>query len=170
MEAAQLIAATLASAAAYDPAVRSHRTVLSDVLLGRLREAGFDLLPPNPAVANGEYVAKRAMTGRSAPTGAYLMIYTACDRRGARADGADAIRVAVVSVVGDQTRPLLAKQTRVNRTGTVDGIVERTLERAREAWKLACALPKCPSCGAAMLFSKAGKPYCAAVCWKGGRP
>lgn len=65
-----------------------------------------------------------------------------------RSCGADAIRVCLV-----YTNPLtgktsgVGKATRVNRVGTDDGVLNRTLERAREMWSLANQQIVCKHCG-----------------------
>lgn len=64
-----------------------------------------------------------------------VLVYTsiAAGRATARARGADAIRVVAIFEGGNSTRGV-AKTKRVFRTGTVDGVLARVLERMREAY------------------------------------
>jgi hypothetical protein len=69
----------------------------------------------------------------------YVKIYTSLPRqRGdTRGCGKDAIRVLLI-FKNDRTQKsgCLFKATRVFRTGTQQGVIERTLERAREAYQV----------------------------------
>lgn len=73
-----------------------------------------------------------------------IKVYTGCTMIDgapcARAEGADAIRVAAVKryAPGEDARGFI-KAKRVNRTGTVDAIVGRTVSRLRMVWKEAKA-------------------------------
>ncbi len=64
-----------------------------------------------------------------------VKIYTSMPRNGgdSRACGEDAIRVVLIFSTA-QRSGCLYKATRVFRTGTSAGVIERTLDRAREAY------------------------------------
>ena len=65
-----------------------------------------------------------------------IKIYTSlpADRSVARGCGEDAIRVVAVFDDGAKNFPI-CKLPRVHRTGSEAAVIERTLERAREAWR-----------------------------------
>lgn len=64
-----------------------------------------------------------------------VLVYTsiAADQATARACGSDAIRVAAIGERGERSWGI-AKLPRIHRTGTVEGVLERTLARMREAY------------------------------------
>lgn len=95
-----------------------------------------------------------------------IVVYTTIEGTRVRATGKDAIRVAAMYRTRRGRDRNLKRETRVNRTGDVEGIVERMLERARGAWATARNALRCPSCGAPMFTSKGGKDVCAEVCWE----
>ncbi len=51
----------------------------------------------------------------------------------ARGRGGDAIRVVALLIVGNVVTPIY-KGTRIHRTGTIDGVLDRMISRAREAY------------------------------------
>lgn len=66
-----------------------------------------------------------------------ILIYTSVARGAttARACGADAIRVAPIVLEGFRSRGI-AKLPRILRTGSVEAVFERVIERAREAYAI----------------------------------
>lgn len=68
-----------------------------------------------------------------------IKVYTSLSLNAAetRGVGADAIRVCLVFTGKNGKTVGVGKATRVNRTGSVEGVLERTIERAREMWALA---------------------------------
>lgn len=67
----------------------------------------------------------------------FVKVYTTLDRRGGdvRSNGSDAIRVLLIFRNSWSGRSGCLYQTaKVLRTGTERGVIERTLERAREAY------------------------------------
>jgi hypothetical protein len=104
--------------------------VRREVFLARLAAAGFH---PDPE-ARGEVQVVRQH--HMDPT-MHVRIYTSLPLEGGntRAVGADAIRVLLMFKNPQSGRSgCLFKATRVNRTGTEDGVIERTIQRAREAY------------------------------------
>ncbi len=94
----------------------------------RLAAAGFSLLP----AARGEEVYERAHNRDSR----YVVKVYSSIQRGAgevRECGADAIRVVALLVTPNRTYPIF-KSARVYRTGSVDAVLDRMIERAREAY------------------------------------
>lgn len=95
----------------------------------RLAAAGFHLLP----ATSGEEIYERAHDRDSRYT---LKVYSSIQRgsEGVRGCGADAIRVvALLTVSSGKIYPIF-KSARVYRTGTVGAVLDRMVERAREAY------------------------------------
>jgi hypothetical protein len=97
----------------------------------RLRACGF--LERSPSSVRGhEIVFERAHVEDSRFK---VLVYTSVSRGAsrARAIGKDAIRVVAIFEDSDSSRGI-AKLPRVHRTGTIDGVLERMVARAREAY------------------------------------
>jgi hypothetical protein len=145
---------------AYDPNNYQHRTVLAQELGAMLVHAGFVKLE-----GRGEEVWSRAMRFN----GAEILVYSSIIDGQVRGDGEDAIRVCAVYRRRDGEARGLFKAMRVNRTGTTEKIVERTLQRMREAFTNVRDRYKptmmCHDCGAWLFTSKGGKLVCAETCW-----
>lgn len=109
----------------------------------RLQAAGF-----TAGQHYGELTYDREVT---TPHGkpVFVRVYTSVrvDRETARGCGKDAIRVALVFQHEDKWHGISSEQ-RVFRTGTVDGVLERMVERMRAAWVEARSLRRCGKCSA----------------------
>jgi len=95
----------------------------------RLVAAGFHLLPDT----RGEEVYERSHDKDGRYT---VKVYSSIQRgaSGVRGCGADAIRVvALLTAQSGKVYPIF-KSARVYRTGTVEAVLERMIERAREAY------------------------------------
>lgn len=92
-----------------------------------------------------------------------IRVYTTIVGKEVRRSGEDAIRVCLVYKNGEHTKGL-SKQRRVNRTGTINDIVNRTRGRMRDAFKDGAKLEKC-HCGAPKFKSKKNNMVCAELCW-----
>lgn len=145
----------------YNPNSIADRTELADKLTSMLVKAGF--------VKQGS-VGLEEIYERVIPESpkVRIMVYTSIVHGMVRGDGEDAIRFGVVYERRDGELRHLFTETRVNRTGTVDAIVQRTLTRMRSVYgqfrdrhnaRMYCR------CGAPLGISKAGKDYCADTCW-----
>ena len=101
--------------------------------------------------------------------GARIVVFSSVYHGSARGNGADAIRVAVLYRRKDGVDRSLVSEGRVNRTGTVEGITSRTLDRMRSAYtglrdRTTRGLT-CRKCGAPLHLSKRGHEVCAETCW-----
>ena len=103
------------------------------VLRQRLTAAGFRLVP----AAHGEEVYERPHN----IDGKYVVKVYSSIQRGAdevRECGEDAIRVVALFADGRHHWPArivpIFKATRVHRTGSVEAVLDRMIERAREAY------------------------------------
>ena len=147
---------------AYNPASLSDRKALGSLILSTLSEKGFketsDSVP-------GETVFDFSVLNRGLPSGFFIRIYTSVVNGVARGDGEDAIRACLVwqNPKTNLFTPI-SKSTRVNRTGEMEEIVERVLQRGRDLWTGVPNISRC-NCGAPKAVSKAGNLYCAARCW-----
>jgi len=84
-----------------------------------------------------------------------------------REAGKDAIRVcAVYTSARTGKEKGIAKETRINRVGDIDDIVERAYVRMRSAYGSAMNPCRCPKCGSPTFMSKNKNQVCADLCWK----
>lgn len=114
-----------------------------------------------PETAHNEVVYTRAC---KADPRVVMVVYTSVKvgTVGVRGAGKDAIRVALTyNTYGGRTRGV-RKNTRVNRVGTVEGVLGRLKERLTETalWTQA-ELRRCPTCG--------GVAYKSGLCLEGHR-
>lgn len=146
----------------YNPQSFEDRRALGSMILSKLTEKGFK--PSSDAVA-GETVLDFALVSRGLPSGFFVRVYTSVVNGIARGDGEDAIRVTLVwkDLKTGGITPI-SRNGRVNRTGEMEEIVERTLQRGRDLFLSLPSVPQC-KCGAPKAISKAGNLYCAARCW-----
>lgn len=131
--------------------------VNSEKFFDTLSKAGF-----TKTKSGNEVVFER---GHSYLKDLKIRVFTSVREGGsvAKAKGTDAIRVVLLL---DQEGKLrcVKKSKRVYRTGTEDAVIERTLERAREMYKLAnqashekrcdCGAPRYPFTKKCMAFCK----------------
>ena len=134
-------------------------------LLVRLDECGFaEVAKPvrgaNPYGHRTEMVFSRPVNDRTD-----VRVYTTIVDGKVRDAGRDSIRVAAVYTAMDGKTRGLVKDRRVHRTGNVDAITERMVERMRGVWKNA-ARPEHCHCGAPKFVTKKGNLCCAEICWK----
>jgi hypothetical protein len=101
--------------------------VSRQAMMGALEAAGFQANVRGNELAYG----RRHHLNRHLE----VLVYTSLPSRGgdARPCGHDAIRVVLLAHGEYGTRPLY-KATKVLRTGSEQAVIERTLERAREAY------------------------------------
>lgn len=163
LEALRSIRTARSVLAAYDPEDSEQRRLLAETMSQRLKKAGFRLLP-----TRGGQEDVYVFDHLKAP-GFQVKVYTTIQGGRVRSKDADAIRVCLV-YAGEADRKEgravgISSECRVVRRGEIDAIVERTLERAREAYKRVNSTERCRACGAPMATSKAGKSYCAERCW-----
>jgi hypothetical protein len=145
----------------YDPEVRQDRVALASELQRMLTDAGFS--QRGAKVAANEEIWMRL---HHRDPRVRVVVYTTIEDGSVRAVGTDAIRVVAQFDNGISRPKPMHKNKRVFRTGTIEGIVERTYQRMRDAYGDAFQ-GTCRDCGAPLALSKAGKRYCAAVCWEG---
>lgn len=133
----------LGDAACEDEAASQHVSAVvvpAEAILAFLKSKGFTERDAMKVRGN-EIVYERA---HKADSRYKVLIYTSV-RRGAtvaRGIGKDAIRVCAIFEQGSESRGI-CKLPRVHRTGTVDGVLARVIERAREAYQKCCdARPK----------------------------
>lgn len=170
----------LSAGTAYDPENPAHRTELAQKLTQKLGEIGFKLSGDrtrDPGREYGGFKGKEdvyVFQHRKDP-GLEVQVFTSVTAGGSvRAKGADAIRVCLIyknkakqqGTESEEARQYdLGSACRVYRTGEIDNIVERTVERAREMYKAANLVERCQDCSSPMATSKQGKKFCSEVCW-----
>ena len=150
----------------YDPACEFSRQSLALSLISELESRGFSEETqdkPIPKHPHSELVYSFPINQKLS-----VRIFTSAVRSKdygltTREVGQDTIRVDVVTPGGD--RPIVS-EIRVKRTGVIDDIIERTFEKARDAYRIGRRSVPCRKCGAQKALSKSKKWYCSAVCWK----
>lgn len=95
-----------------------------------------------------------------------ILVFSTIAGNSVRESGKDAIRVCAVYLARDGIERGIVKETRVNRTGKIAAITQRTLERMRDAYRSAGHQVCCEKCGAPKFVSKSGNLVCAEICWK----
>ncbi len=159
----------------YDPAMPILRQMLALSLINKLDDCGFELLA-NPREAFGlarPELAERVYGRDVSPDGRVrVKVFTSVigGENGVpfevRKEGKDAIRVCATYMTRDGKERGLVKETRINRTGNIDGIVDRMYQRMRSSYQSANTCQRCHSCGAPKFVSKNDKLCCAEICWK----
>jgi hypothetical protein len=159
----------------YDPNIALLREMLALSILSKLDECEFELLDnprktlglSRPELAERVYVRNIDDKGRLKVKVFTSVVGGAKDvPLGVRAEGKDAIRVCATYTTNDGKERGLVKETRINRTGNIEDIVDRMHQRMRSAWKSASGAQKCYKCGAPKFTTKKGNLCCAEVCWK----
>jgi hypothetical protein len=147
----------------YDPENANHRQLLASTLCAMLMHAGFEEEPPKD---QGWYTRKEKLFSREVGGGIRVAVYTTIVGDETRKAGKDAIRVAAIYTNRNGDDKGIARcEKRVNRTGEIVAITDRTLDRMREVWKLAKVSERC-HCGAPMFRSRNGNHVCADICWE----
>ena len=152
---------------------KSHRLFLAAHIVKLMNSKGFvEVEMPNCEERVFEWRVKTTdATGAVVDTPIRLLIYTSVDKRTGevRKVGIDAIRVCGVRKFSDDTEKGCIKRKRVNRTGKIEAILDRVLDRARTAYKEARDAYRnpttCKSCGAMNFVSKAGNAVCSDLCF-----
>lgn len=146
---------------AYDPQSPASRRALASAITQKLTAGHFRKIPME-GTTEDVYVKPLPEDARLA-----IAVYTSITHGTARAVGADAIRVTLLYKRQDGSIRGLAKETRINRTGTIEAIIDRMVDRIYLARNLAKSVPHCEHCRAPKFTSKAGKLVCADACWVG---
>jgi len=170
----------VSAATKYNADDATSRTELATKLKERLGEAGFKLSEDRTRDPGRTYSGFKGreevfvFQHRKDP-GLEVQVFTSIVSGGeVRSKGADAIRVCLVyknkakqekADHAEAKQYDLGSECRVNRTGNIDDIVDRTVERARDAYKRANDVDRCRDCSAPMALSKQGKHFCSEVCW-----
>ena len=163
----------------YDPFNPTHRRILATDIVAALDKAGFvDETHEHPKTK--ERVFSRVVSTSPAIR---VLVYTSIVEGSVRPEATDAIRVCAVYTREDgQDRGIISARNdkrstgRVNRTGTVEGVVGRMLDRMREVWVAGKQPCTCRDCGAPTFKTKARKAtkyrpakpsriVCADACW-----
>jgi hypothetical protein len=139
--------------------------VPTETLVAHLESMGFS----KDAVARGREVTYSIAHKREPRL--RVVVYTSVREGEAqvRARGKDAIRTCLVWTAENGKTTGVTKAKRVFRTGTVEGVLARLRERAREMYGAAnrlCRSPRCPKCGA-VTYHDSGK--CVVYACRAGR-
>ena len=146
----------------YDPTIPGMRTALAATLLVRLKECGFTQF--NNSDKDARYGGRELVFSRKVNDNTDVRVYTTISGGKARGKGKDSIRVTAVYTARDGKTRGLVKNRRVHRTGNVDAITDRMIERMRDVWRKAARPERC-GCGAPKFVTKKGNLCCAEICW-----
>ncbi len=141
----------------YSPDSSQDRRDLAASMKAMLVKAGFKLENPTS-------VMEERYSFQTPNAQIRVVVYSTIVNGVCRENGKDAIRVVAVYTARDGSERGIAKETRINRTGTIEGITERTLERMRSIYKTSFKPVLC-HCGAPKFTSKAKNLVCAELCW-----
>jgi hypothetical protein len=158
----------------YDPEMPLLREMLALSIIGKLEECGFELMSKPKDVYSlsrpelSERVYFRTIENDSRMQ---VRVYTTVIGGennvplAVRSTGKDAIRVCAIYSARDGKHRGLSKETRINRTGNIDDIVDRMYQRMRSAYKTGTSGQRCTKCGAPKFITKNNKQACAEICW-----
>lgn len=138
-----------------------HRWALATEVKMAVMRAGFS---PKEIPGTHELVLAKPSTRLR---GVEILVYTTIVGEAVRPMGKDAIRVCAVftpSEAGKRGRGICSER-KVLRTGEIEEIPERVIERIKEIADDLNELKHCNRCGAPGLISKKGNLYCADACW-----
>ena len=145
----------------YNHAEYGHRWALATEVKMAVMGLGFT---PRTITGTNELVLART-SGRL--KGVEVLVYTTIVGEAVRPMGVDAIRVCAVftpSEEGKRGRGI-CKERKVLRTGKIEEIPLRVVDRIKDIAKDVNELKHCNRCGAPGLVSKKGNLYCADACW-----
>jgi len=143
----------------YDPEDQGHRAALATAITTMLTDLGFKETPQEGC---GEVVfGKESRRLRSVT----MLVYTSIEGAEVREKGTDAIRVCAVSINRFGERRGLGSETRVHRTGQLEGIPDRIRDRIVDMAATLNDVVICGDCGAPTFRTKRGKACCTDFCW-----
>jgi hypothetical protein len=157
----------------YDPKIPMLRQMLALSIVNKLDECEFELMTRARKFHDRPELAERVYTRTvGGDIRMQVRVYTTVigGENGTpfevRKEGKDAIRVCATYITRDGKSKGITKETRVNRTGNIEDIVDRMYQRMRSAYKSAHSGERCNSCGAPKFTAKSGKKVCAEICWQ----
>jgi hypothetical protein len=140
----------------YEPDNPQHRITLAQSIIELMIYAEFKEEPNS-----GEKVFSRQVQD-----GLRVVVYTSIVGKEVREKDDDAIRVCGVYTTKDKEERGIVKSSRVYRTGEVEEISNRLLQRMREVWKKTQTVERCNQCSAPKFMSKKGHLVCCEICWE----
>lgn len=147
----------------YNPLLESHRMRLAELIQDIARDNGYRV--------QSFFGVREDVFVKEVGDRITVRIYSSVVKGEVREKDKDAIRVALVYTTEDGTERGLARETRVNRVGSLDEISSRLKNRVRLCEKKVCEVGLCERCGAPKFLSKKGRWVCAEICWgKGESP
>lgn len=143
----------------YNHAEYGHRWALATEVKMAVMALGFS---PKAIPGTNELVLSRP-SGRL--KGVEVLVYTTIVGEAVRPMGVDAIRVCAVFNPTDGRGRGICKERKVLRTGKIEEIPLRVVDRIKDIAGEVNGLKHCLKCGAPGLVSKKGNMYCADACW-----
>jgi hypothetical protein len=143
----------------YNHAEYGHRWALATEVKMAVMALGFS---PKEIPGTAELVLSRS-SGRL--RGVEVLVYTTIVGEAVRPMGVDAIRVCAVFNPTEGRGRGICKERKVLRTGKIEEIPGRVVDRIKDIAGEVNGLKHCNRCGAPGLVSKKGNLYCADACW-----
>ena len=143
----------------YNHTEYGHRWALATEVKMAVMALGFS---PKAIPGTNELVLSRP-SGRL--KGVEVLVYTTIVGEAVRPMGVDAIRVCAVFNPTDGRGRGICKERKVLRTGKIEEIPLRVVDRIKDIAGEVNGLKHCLKCGAPGLVSKKGNMYCADACW-----
>ena len=160
----------------YDPKFSFSRQMLALSIINRLEDAGFEqlLLAEKPYKYQRRHARMERIYERSIDKAGHLKVRVYTTVVGGIEDvplevrhgGKDSIRVCGVYRMRNGKERGIVSETRIHRTGNIEDIVNRMVERMRSTWKAIQVGECCGQCGAPKFVSKNGNKVCAEICWQ----
>ncbi len=161
----------------YDPKFSFSRQMLALSIVNKLEDSGFVLIENKKPKQNKrrrmtwqeERVYERKLKKQDLlKVRVYTTVVGGEDQKPltVRHSGKDAIRVCGTYTTRTGVERGIVSEKRVNRTGNIEEIIERMLDRMRQTWKALQTGEVCGQCGAPKFVSRAGNKVCAEICWQ----
>lgn len=154
----------------YNPENEAHRRELARLMINRLEGRGY-AKRETPQGQEEQYAKScGSWNTKSGRVRVQVRVYTSIVQAQdgspiVRALAKDAIRVCLVALATTGMERGLASETRVFRTGAIEDIVARMLDRGYELQERVPAIEVCKDCGSPLFTSKKGNLVCVEACW-----
>jgi hypothetical protein len=143
----------------YNPDDLDSRLALTKAIISKLNHCKFT------TEQNFDSPVELVYTLPVRDTKIFINVFTSISNGLVRVKDKDAIRIAGNYSNGEISRGLVS-ETRVNRVGQIDDIVERMYLRMRDCYSSCNKVKRCHRCNAPTFLSKSNNLVCAEICWK----
>jgi len=142
----------------YDAQNIDQRKKLADSMTELLLSKGFS---EEEQFYEKENVFSLEVTSRT-----FLSVFSTIENGLCRPYGRDSIKICALYVSRTGELKGFLKSRRINRSGTIDQIIDRLDQRTDTLFQKAKRIERCSRCGGIKLLSKKNNLYCSELCWK----